>query len=474
MSLFHSLNIGSESLHTSRQGIDSTAHNIANAQTEGYSRQEARITQRDPLERRSILIGNGSYISSIHRSKDKFLEKQINLVNSTFGESEGKNRIIGELESVFSPELASNVSQEMSSFFDTLQNLSNYPEELTVRTAVKEKGENLASAFRAVDADLSRIRDNINEEVKTLSGKLSDMLKGISELNYKIRAGESGSESQSNDLRDQRDLLLRKLSEQINIQYYEDENGMMTVRGPGETLLIDKRFYASFDMRQNTQKDNMYDVIINPITEGGLTHNITDQLKGGSLKGLIDARDHLATDLINQNNELAYTFATEFNNIHQEGFGLRDFGTDSGRSFFDGVDSKVGAAKNIKLDVNILNSTDSIAASSLAHTTGDNINVNRLVQIKSKRLMDNNSATFTEYYSNSIGALGVAAQRSQNNLESNKILLADLKARAEGVSGVSLDEEASNMMRWQSTFTASAKIIKSVDEMLETVLTLKR
>ncbi|MBP6217783.1 MAG: flagellar hook-associated protein FlgK [Oligoflexales bacterium] len=471
--IFHSLNIGSEALHVNRQGIDTTAHNIANAQTESYSRQDLKIGQRDPNSKGKALIGNGNYVQSVDRSRDMFIEKQINKVSSGLGLNEGKKKILAEIEGVFSPELRSSVAEEMSAFFSSLQTLAEYPEEITVRTSVKERGENLAAAFRSVDHDLKRIRGNINEELKGLGMKVSDQLKSIASLNLKIRELETGNQSQANDLRDQRDQLVRKLSEAMNIQYYDDQYGMTTIRGPSETLLVDKGSAATLDIALGEDKNGMYDVLYTP-KDGGVIRDITKAFSGGQFKGLLESRDQVTKHIMDQNNELARTFTHEINKIHKEGFGLGGFGNQNGTNFFQEVENPEEAAALMSIDSAILNSTDAIAAASLPGAAGDNININRMLNLKSEKLLEDGAATLNEFYANSMGALGIQSQRVENVLESDKILLADLKSRGEAIAGVSLDEEATNMIRWQTAFTASSKVITTADQMLQTILELKR
>ena len=121
-----------------------------------------------------------------------------------------------------------------------------------------------------------------------------------------------------------------------------------------------------------------------------------------------------------------------------------------------------------------MNFVDSISAASTPNTVGDNVVMNKLLNLRDHKIFDKGRSTFTDYYANFVGEIGLETQRANNLYDSNKILLADIEARRDSVSGVSLDEEASNMLKWQTAFAASSKIITTIDEMLETVLSLKR
>ncbi len=469
--LTHSLNISSQSLYNSQQGIDTTSHNIANAQTEGYSRQDLRLKQREPFLKQGVLIGDGAYIGSIYRSRDKFIDKQMNETRSTLGRSEGRYTALAELESFYGPEMGSNLTSEMDNFFESLQNLSTNPEEITIRTSLQERGKSLAFAFNQTDRNLKNYRNNINEKIRDSIDGVNTTLANIAQLNTKIRESEFGEQRVSNDMRDQRDLLVHKLSESIGISYYEDRSGMTTIRADDGSLLVDRGYACQFGVRKNDA--GLYDVLVLD-GEGDEIRNVSSRLKRGTVGALLDVRDNVATKMIDQNDNLAYEFVSQINAIHRQGFGLGEYDLTDSRDFFEHLNQASGAGQSIKLDDVIASSTNAISAASTAQTVGDNIVANRLILLKNQRTMANGTASFNEFYANGIGILGAETARSLQARDADKILFADLKAQSENVSGVSLDEEATNMMKWHANFTASSKMIKTIDEMTETVLSLKR
>ncbi len=469
--LNHSLNISSQSLYNAQQGIDTTSHNISNAQTEGYSRQDVRLKQREPFLKQGVLIGDGAYIAGIVRSRDRFLDRQVNSTHSALGRSEGRYNALTELESFYGPEMNADITGEMDNFFDSLQTLSTNPEEMTIRTSLQERGKSLAFAFNQSDRNLKIFRDNINERIKDSIDTLNGTLTSIAQLNLKIRESEYGEARTGNDLRDQRDLLVHKLSESLGINYYEDQFGMTTLRSADGSLLVDRGYSSKFGIRKNN--DGMYDVLLLD-SEGEVSRNLTGYLKDGSLGALIDVRDNVVKDMLEQNDTLAFTFASKVNEVHKQGFGLGEYSLSNSRNFFEHLESAAHAGQNIKLDAVVAGSTNAISAASTPQAIGDNVVVNRLLQLKNQRVLSNGTATFTEFYANGIGILGAETARSAHTRDADKVLFSDLKSKSENVSGVSLDEEATNMMKWHSAFTASSKMIKTIDDMMETVLSLKR
>lgn len=472
-SLFHTLNVGSESLYATRQGVDTAGHNIANAQVEGYSRQRINLRQREPLQVGNLLIGNGNYVGNIARLHDNFVEKQINRAGADFGRARTKADAMKQLEVVFSPELNASVADEVSNFFNSLQDLSNFPEDFTVRTGVSETGKNVAAAFRRVDTDLKSARTGFNERVADESAKLSDNLAEIANLNVKIQTMEAGSKQEANDLRDQRDRLVRDVSTSIEIHYYEDQHGMMMIRGPKEVTLVDGGHASTISTITNGGNDGMFDVVCTD-WEDHSSRNLTSNLGGGALDALVDMRDNVIPGLLDRNNESAYTLASNINAIHREGFGLKEFSEQRGRDFFNISGDMKDTASKIDLDDTILSSVDAIAGGLSPLAPGDNVNIIQMIKLKDTRLFGDGQATFNEHYANYVGALGLDVTRADHQREATDIVMQDLNKRREAVSGVSLDEEATNLLKWQANFTASSKVITTVDEMLDTVLSLKR
>lgn len=472
--LKHTLNIGAESLYATRQGVDTAGHNIANANTEGYSRQRVNLEQRIPSLTRNVIIGNGVFVKNITRAHDKFLEKQLNLSNQDLGRSESKAEAMKPLEEIYSPQLNASVSEELNAFFNAWQDLSNFPEEIVVRTSVKEKAENLANTLHRVDQSLKRKRLGINERIGGETQDISTMLAEVANINVAITSLESGDQREASDLLDKQDLLLRKLTKKIDINYYRGDHGMVVVRGPQETLLVERGHFAKVDVRKKASSDSvLYDVIIDrgsadkPVI-------INDIVKKGSLAGLLEVRDKIIPDLLQKNNEMAFVVGHSVNAIHRQGFGIGTFNETMGRNFFDLSDNVETAAETININGLIREDVSSISAAISPRAPGDNVIVNEILRLKERRMMANGEATFDEFYANTVGTFGLELVRAEHINEADKILNKDLLSRHDSLKGVSMDEEAINLMKWQANFTASSRVITTVDEMFETVLSLKR
>lgn len=472
-SLFHTLNIGSEALYATRQGVDTTGHNIANAQTPGYSRQRLNLTQRTPLDVRNLIIGNGVLTQNITRAHDKFIEKQMNLANHQVGQSRAFHDSLKSVEAIFAPELEGSVSDEISNFFNSIQDLSSFPEDFTVRTSVFENAKSLCNAFKRVDGSLRDVRSGIDSQLVHMTESLTHNLKEIAALNVNIQSFEMGREETANDLRDQRDRLLREVSEKIDCHYFVDKFGMVVIRGPKEVTLVEGANASTIDIRREDSNDGMMDIVCTD-WEGLTTRSIGEDIKGGELSGILKVRDEEIPNALAWNNQLASELAESFNQIHRQGFGVRDFNRQLGRDFFKLSADPSAVAAELDLNDVIYESVDAISTGSSALAPGDNVIANQLASLKENKILNDKQANFQEYYSNFIGSLGITVKRAEDAHQANELVVEDLSRRRESITGVSLDEEATNLLKWQTCFAANSKVITTVDEMLDTVLSLKR
>lgn len=471
--LYHTLGIGEQSLYTTRQGVDTTSHNIANANTEGYSRQRTNVRARDAQFYHGVVVGSGAYVKDITRSHNQFIEKQINRAQQIKGESTGRFEALKGFEPIFSPELSAGVSDEVTNFFNALGDLSTNPDDMAVRTAVREAGRNLSVSIQRVDRDLNQRRLDLNDIVKQECADINSRLMSIAKLNQQIQETEVTPGAFANDLRDQRDLTLRQVTDRLEVNYYEDEFGNVCVRGPDDITLVDRNCVSELQAVPNTNNEGLSDIIVMD-SNGTHARNITRKMEGGSLKGTIDVRDNVAGDLIRRNNEIAYRMTENFNAVHRTAFGIKDYQETTGRDFFKPIEDVRHAARDFDISDEVSASIESISIASTPNAIGDNVVGNQLLNLKNSKLFENGKSDFVEFYAEMVGGLGIEINRTGHLKEANDVVVADLNAQREAVSGVSLDEEAINLMKWQTNFTASSKVIKTVDDMLETVIGLKR
>jgi flagellar hook-associated protein 1 len=278
----------------------------------------------------------------------------------------------------------------------------------------------------------------------------------------------------ANDERDRRDELVKQLGDKINIRYAEGKNGALTITA-GNTAVIVSAFssrdlsVASTPAGTNKAEGNVD--IFYKATDEGTPIKVTQQLVGGEIGGLLNVRDDICNGLIGDMDHLAHNLALEVNRAHVQGY---DRSGKPGDVFFEVPPDGAGATFKIKLADEISENVGLIAAAGQPGAPGDNRVANLMSSLEYRQTMDNGTATFNDFYGSIVGQVGIEAQRANTSQEAQKDIVGQLKNLRESVSGVSLDEETTRMIEFQKSFEASARLVKAADEMMDTVLNLKR
>jgi flagellar hook-associated protein 1 FlgK len=470
-SLNHILSMGNESLMNARVAVDVTGHNISNANVEGYSRQSARIGPRDPVRMGNHTFGQGATLQGVERIHDKFLEVQLTKELQSTTEKETTKSGLQRIENLFNPDLTSTVRDRMNSFFNAARELANYPEEPAVRTHLAEVANNLTATFNENHANIETVQKDINDQLTSEVELFNKRLEELAAVNQRVLEVSNGKES-AGDLLDQRDKLVREITSTMDCTSYENSRGMMVIRGPGGGLLLEGPNHARLNVERAA--DDLHSTIwFRDIAQA--TTELTPKIKGGKIGALLQLRDGTAQDIRNELNTLAKGFADSVNAIHQQGYGGRGYDTKSGRDFFEGVDAGDGEpARSIQVASHIMADPYAIAAAMTPESAGDNGILIEMIKLQSSNTMDNGKTSFAGVYDRFVGKLGNEMMRSSEELNSSKVVLAQIKAQKEATSGVSLDEEASNLIKHQHLFAASSRVITTADELMKTILDLKR
>ena len=358
------------------------------------------------------------------------------------------------------------LNQYVTDFFNGFRELSNNPESLASRTMVREAAVGVVKDFGRVTSQLKGVQEDLDGQIKTTVEEVNQITKEIASLNEKIQTVEV-QKVPANDERDRRDLLLKKLGEKIDISWAEGKDGLVTVTAGRTAILVSGTGSSELKAQQTDTRDRM-EVFFQGT---GTPANITDQITGGRIGGALDVRDHVIEDLLGHVDKLAYTLATEVNKAHIEGY---DKTGRNGVLFFEMPPQEKGAAGNMALNKTIFNDVSRIATASRADAPGDNTVANVISALQYKQVMDDGTATMDDYYNTQVGQVGAMAQRAMKAQESQKNVMSQLTNIRESISGVSLDEETTKMIEFQKTYDASARLIKTADEMFDTVLNLKR
>ena len=456
------MSIAGQALMTQQQAISVTSHNIANVNTPGYSRQRLNMTTNIPLDSSVGLMGNGVSGDSIDQIYDRFLSVQISNESQGLGKWEAQKNSVEMLEVIFNESDRSGLSQAMSKFWDAWQALTNNPSGATERQVLVTASQVLANTFNKLDGDLNKSQQNLDLATRGTVEEINRLSEQLADLNAKITSSEAGSLS-ANDYRDQRQQLLKELAELIDINTFEDANGEVSVLvASGRPLVAADQFWQL--STEINASSGLQDVVW--VDDIGSTTDITGDISGGKLKGLLEVRDFIIPDYMTRLDTLAGTLRTDLNLLHQSGFDLNGL---AGEVFFVGT----GTAADLEVNPNIVADLDFIAAASDPLTfPGDNRKAIEIADLQHQLMMSANTATYNDYYSSVVRDVGNEVLKSDSYYNHQSDMMAQLENQRESVSGVSLDEEMINLIKFQNAYTAAAKLITTADEMMQTIMQL--
>lgn len=473
MSTFGGFEIVKTGLFASQQALDLTGHNISNANTPGYTRQVIDLSEIAPpttfgmYDQWGKAIGRGVSVDGFRQIRDQYLDMQYRSENKSLGEWTTKADTLSAVESIFNEPSDSGISTVLDDFFNSIQELSKNPESLTVRSQVRERGIELTDTLNTVYQHLDDKENELNQTVSDRVQEINSYADRISKLDNEIYRFELSGQT-ANDLRDQRNLLVDNLSNLVNITTYEDSNKQFRIDINGQALVDGNNAYSMSVDKDGNVKWDLAGTNVNPTS--------------GILKGLLDMRDGDGTNGVKgipyykeQWNKLAYNIATIFNGQHGNGYDLN--GNKGGNFFtdFGSYDNSINYARDIKVDSNILSDSglQLIAAAGSADSKGDNQNALDLLSLRDKPVDGTNGlngATFDDFARSLISNLGVDAEQANMMQKNQDAMVKQVDLNRQSVSGVSLDEEMTNMIKYQKSYAASARMITTMDDMIDTLI----
>ncbi len=481
------LNIGKSGLFASKRAMSTTSHNIANANTDGFSRQEVRQETSFTLPEGNYVLGTGTQIQSIKRQHDELVEKKLN--NSLTSNNFDKERSLqlSHVEEIFNEVNSEGMNKVLNRFFNSMRELSNQPENETIRSVVKENAKIVVGDFHRIQANLDDVRAGINKKIALAVDDINGLTKTIAKLNKEINI-EEVTDSTANDLRDQRDRAIRTLADYFPIHTHVDDEGQYVVNVEGLGSLVsgglNQELKVGSSVKSGENSADKGDVEVYFSARQSI--NISENLKGGALGALLKTRNEDIVQLEKQVDELAHGLVHATNAIHRRGYANHPVPTDAqgnpipnaagrqvtGLNFFKEPLDMKRAAEYIDLSDEVKEDVNNIATALEANKPGDNRIALAISKLQHEKVLANGTTTFEEQYLKSVGHIGLQAGKAKINEEQSGGILAQAKSVKERLAGVSLDEEAANMIRYQNAYEASAKIMKASDDMFKAVLNL--
>jgi len=579
------LNIATTALNAQQYGLGVTGQNIANVNTEGYSRQNPVLVAKQPLMYGGLLMGRGVDTEQVSRSSDQLIENKLMQEKSNMLSSSEMEKYMQVLEGYFNEDSGNSISTMLSDFWNGWYNISNNPSGSSERTSLYEQSALLSEQFNALSTNLIEIDADLTGAVTSGIETINKITREIAQINGQIVSMEANSVA--NDLRDKRNTLVSELNEYMDVKAFEQSNGSLTIVGAKGCTLVQGN--SSYDLEMGGANGDR----VTWQDSSGNYVDITNYLSDGKLGGWLDMRDEILAKYKLDLDALAKEVIWSVNQQHSQGVGLEGFtsvtgsyavsdigeelGTvDSGLDFYDKISDGTfnlwvydssgavvgGSATLITIDADsggttltsLRNDIDAAANMSASFTTdgklkidadsgytfafsddssnvlaslgintfftgsgsgdmgvNDTIGLNKnfiaAAQIGSDGTMasgDNNNAlaitdlrstsmsisqwtcdringntqgsinsTLEDYYHSMVGSIGITSASVSRDRSFGEMMVNELSTIRDSISAVSLDEEMTNLIKFQQAYAAAAKLIGVSDEMLNTLLELK-
>ena len=571
MNSFSSINTALSALQAQQRALDTTGHNIANANTEGYSRQRAELSTARPYTSPGMnmpttagQVGQGVQVDNINRLRDDFIDGQIRRESQAGGYWDKMSEGLNRLELIYNEPSDNNLSNSLNEFWGSLQELSNDPQDSAIRSTVRQRAVTLTDTFHSLHDQMAEFKSSINNDVHATVDEVNSIIERIGDINKEI-VHIKGSGQQPNDLLDTRDKLFDQLNEKVDARGQTDSRGNLDI-SIGGVKVVSGSSTNQLEIREDP--DNNYQDTIHYSNIGKEI-----QVERGELKGLLEVRDEVIPGQLTELDTIAREMAEHFNQIHSTGY---DLDGEQGGDFFEIPDEASGEspAQLIEVSQDIMDSTRRIAAGNYSDNprvaevndpgTGDspyryrirterpdedgNVNftiaemegdeiINEFsgegvigesfrldgddtdniefgddgafsggvedarITLKSRgeanitlstaegsgenasalaralnddQLEGLDNTSVNKYFQGVISSLGVDGQRADQMVENSDLLKEQLTNRRQAISGVSLDEELSNMIKFQQAYGAAANIITTQQQNMDTLLGLIR
>jgi len=313
------LDIGKSALSAAQQALTVTGHNVANVNTPGYSRQEAVLIERSPVNGNPGQVGTGVQVIQIRRIVDNFINRELTESHEVLGDLSITRDQLFQIQNIFSDSNNQGIGAQLNEFFKSLQDVAASPADVTPRSVLLAKSALLTNSITQVAGELSARRTSVDDQVKQAISEINSLTAQVADLNNKIVSAEITGQN-ANDVRDQRDQAINELAKRIDISVIAGANGALSVFvGRGQVVV------------ENNMSRNL--VAVESLDNGGLVNvqydtgstrssDITSLISGGRIGGLLAIRDAIIPGLQTSFDKLSASLVNEVNQLHRQGYGL--------------------------------------------------------------------------------------------------------------------------------------------------------
>jgi flagellar hook-associated protein 1 len=459
-SLTSSLNIALQSMLAEQGAIETTSNNIANVNTPGYSRQRPDLVETSPVQYGNITLGTGVQLSKVESLRSAILDLRVNQETQQQGQLGSFISSGQQIQTLFNETAGTGLQAPLTAFFNSLSQLSSNPSDSNVRQGVITAAQNLSRAFNQTSNNLTTLQRNVDLSVTQSVSQINTLTAQIAKVNVQVSSATAAGQNPGPFI-DQRQQLVNQLSSLVDVSQIDAGNGSLTLTTNGGAPLV----VGGQNFQLQTQSD--------PVT--GLQqvfsqgNDITSRIVGGQLAGQLQIRDQEIPSVQSSLDTLASNLATAVNTQHQAGYDLN--GAAGGLFFNVPPAGGVGAAASLGV---VITDPAKIAASGgpAPGAAGDNTNVNALLALQTQTFV--NGQTPMNFYSGLVFKIGNDVSTAQSNQQAGSQVLQQIQNLQGGVSGVDLNEEAANLVRFQKAYEASAQVSSIVSSLLQTTIDMVR
>lgn len=465
--------MASRAMQAQMTGVEVTGQNLANVSTTGYTRQTVDIQASPDISTSIGDEGTGANAVAIQQAVNSMLNGQIVTQQSSSSYWSAQQSALQSLQTNLDEFLNGTASTssgstnttsdtglagQLSSLFDDFQAVATSPTSISARQELISQAQTLASTFNQVDSQFGATRTSLNSSVTNAVSSANQLLSGIAQLNGQISSAEF-SGGTPNDLLDEQQQDLQNLAKLTNIQTSTGSNGAVDVSIGGQSLVSGDKVLDT--LQTYDASGNGSGQLLVQTATGGVDLTLT----GGSIQGTIDTRDGELTTMQKSINTLASSLITQVNSVNSGGYSLT--GT-TGTDFFTGTD-----ASNISVNQSLVNDPSLVQASGSATASGDNTVALQLADLGSATQSNLDGQTFGDSYGETVAALGDALSNANTQVANQSAVSNMLSTQQSSVSGVNIDQEMTNLIGFQRAYEASAELVTTVNQMMETLNEMK-
>ena len=458
-------------LLASQRALYVANHNIVNAKTSGYSRQEALQGATNPDILPGIgFLGSGTEIYDIVRVRNSYTDFKYWLENSPQGKWKVKKDTLNELEKLFGEPSNSSFRKYIDDFFSSMEELSKNPSDYAFREPVRQTALSLTKHINETAERLSNLKEEISFTVGTKVKEINEIGEQIANLNRQIYPLELDGKK-ANDLRDKRELLIDNLSKIVNVRVDESKEGKFRVSISGISL-VDHVNASKIEFKPENPAD------VNGPKELYWSNGNKVEAKSGELSGYMDLLKGNGNNgeyrgvpfYIEKLDEFAKGLADKINEVHKEGYGLNG---KTEIAFFEPKDGVDITASNITLSKDILDDLANIACAEAENGVEDNKNLLKLIKLREDKTFfsgDFSQGTPDDFIKSILSNLAVDSSQATRMDSTEKLIIKNILRKRQSESGVSLDEEMGNIVKYQHIYNASARMVTTIDMILDVTI----